>query len=355
MLHVNNSHEKSYVITYKELIFTFIVFSAILFVLYPKDLLKEQILSEKSNYDLSMLYLKNLLQHSPDDESLMLILAEQSLRSGNKDLSLRLLNLLLDSKDEKIQHKATLLSYDLQKIEYYYLKNEGHSREKLLEKKRILVKLFSSIFNLKMFAPDDIEKWYQESLFVDNRKARHFFLNAKIKKDPTNIVLLEEDYYLEKSLHHWAEILKTLQALQKYDKRRERKWVIAEYYIHLNYKEYDIAEQLLIKHLDSGVFYKQKLAEFYLMKKEYIKASEIYESLLVESNTYTAQKEYFYKMVQALQAGNKLEKTAEKVKEYEASYIHDIEARNFMLKIYMATGKLDYASSLSKKILRGGL
>ena len=84
MSHVDNEIEKVYVATYKELIFTFIVFSIILIVLYPKDLLKEQILAEKSNYDLSMLYLENLLDHDPNNESLMLILAEQSLRTGKK-------------------------------------------------------------------------------------------------------------------------------------------------------------------------------------------------------------------------------------------------------------------------------
>jgi len=348
-------NEKSYVITYKELIFTFIVFSAILIALYPKDLLKEQILSEKSNYDLSMLYLKNLIQHSPDDESLMLILAEQSLRSGNKDLSLRLLNLLLDSKDKKIRDKATLLSYDLQKIEYFYLKDKKNNKQIVREKKEVLTKLFSSIFNSKMYEKDNIDKWYKESLFVNNKKAVHFFLNEKIKKDPTNITLLKENYYLEKELGHRTEILQTLKALQKYDKKHTRKWIMAEYYIRLNYKEYAIAEQLLKKYENATLFYKLKLAEFYLMRKEYVKSSRIYEILLKNTHEYAEQKEYFYKMVKALQASDKLTSAAKKVKDYESIYIHDIEVRNFMLKVYMATGRLDYASSLSKKILRSGI
>ncbi|MDQ7066894.1 MAG: hypothetical protein Q9M40_02205 [Sulfurimonas sp.] len=109
MSYADDKIKKVYVITYKELIFTFLMFSVILIVLFPKDILKEQILAENSNYDLSMLYLKNLLKHSPEDESLMLILAEQSLRSGKRDLSLRLLELLLQSKNVEYRHKAHIL------------------------------------------------------------------------------------------------------------------------------------------------------------------------------------------------------------------------------------------------------
>ena len=56
MLAVN--YEKKYVGTYKEIALMFISFSIVLFFLYPKDMLNKQILSEKSNYDLSILYLK---------------------------------------------------------------------------------------------------------------------------------------------------------------------------------------------------------------------------------------------------------------------------------------------------------
>ena len=134
---VDSEHSRNYVVTYKELIFTFSVFVVILFVLYPKDLLKEQILSEKSNYDLSMLYLKNLLEHEPENESLMLILAEQSLRSGKRDLSLRLLNLLLKSKNTEYRHKATLLSYELKKDNYYYFKDADKQAQAKEELRRV--------------------------------------------------------------------------------------------------------------------------------------------------------------------------------------------------------------------------
>ena len=118
MSSVNNS--KEYVASYKELIITFLVFCIILFMLYPKDLIKEQILAENSNYDLSMLYLKNMLKNDPSNESLMLLLASQSLRSGKKDLAYKLLELLHNSKDKTVRYKAFRESYILAKEDYFY-------------------------------------------------------------------------------------------------------------------------------------------------------------------------------------------------------------------------------------------
>ena len=349
MSFVDNSNERSYVITYKELIFTFFVFSAILFVLYPKDLLKEQILSEKSNYDLSMLYLKNLLEHSPGDESLMLILAEQSLRSGNKDLSVRLLDLLLGSKDYKIRKEATLLSYELQKMDYFYLQDRAAKAKKM----QVLQKLFATIYEQKMYSLDDLEKWYDEAIFVNNLHARHFFLNEKLKKDPYNIVLLKEDYYVETQLKHIDEILDTLAKLEKRDTENKRKWIMAEYYLHLKAKEYRRAEKLLLRFEKSSDFYKEKLAEFYLFRGKYKKSATLYESLFLDTGSYKKKRAYYYKMVEALQSGGELSAAAKKVKQYEDYYIGDIDVRTFMLKVYLATGELHYAAALSKKILKG--
>ena len=69
--------ERLFVATYKEIAIVFISFALILFFLYPKDILKENVLTEESNYDLSVLYLKNMLRHDPQNEVLMLALAKK--------------------------------------------------------------------------------------------------------------------------------------------------------------------------------------------------------------------------------------------------------------------------------------
>jgi len=348
MSYADNEYKKSYVITYKELFFTFVVFCIILFVLYPKDLLKEQILSENSNYDLSMLYLENLLQHSPEDESLMLILAEQSLRSGKKDLSLRLLKLLLKSKNREHREKATLLSYELQKENYYYLEDA----DKKLEQKKLLRDLFISIYYAKMYNKDDIDKWYKESMFVNVGRATYFFVQKKLIKEQQNIDLLQQAYYFAKKFNYHDDALKYVKLLQKYDRSNRDKWILAEYHMYIQFKKYHKAEQLLKKYADDSLAWKIKLAEFYLMTKSYKKSSKVYIELFQDSKEYEEKKKYFYKSVRALQAGNYLSDAARLVHRYENFYIHDINVRNFMLKIYMATGNLNYASTLSKKILQ---
>ena len=349
MSYVDNSHEKSYVVTYKELIFTFVVFSMILFVLFPKDLLKEQILAENSNYDLSMLYLQNLLKHSPQDESLMLILAEQSLRSGKKDLSIRLLDLLLTSENTEHRFKATLLSYELKKEDYYYLKEYKAQKKQ----KQELRKLFFRIFNHKMYDETELQRWHDESLFVGTSSTTYFFTQKLLKEDEKNITLLEEAYFLSIRLHKPKDSLMYIRLLAKYDTTRADKWLIDEYNMYINYKEYNKAESLLKKQARFGsIKWNTRLADFYLMRKSFSKASNIYIELFKDSTDYKTKRHYFYKATGALQAGSRFSHAARLARRYERYYLKDKTARQYILKLYISTGNLEYAASLSKKILR---
>jgi hypothetical protein len=347
MANINNEENSLYVITYKELLFTFIVFSSILFVLYPKELLKEQILSEKSNYDLSMLYLENLLAQSPEDESLMLILAEQSLRSGKKDLSLRLLKLLFKSKNRDYRERALLLSYELKKDDYFYIKEE-HKRN--ITKKE-LEEIFVHIVKQKIYKQEDMQKWYKESLFLGNQQIIHDFLNQFLDKNNKDVALLEKLYYLELELKHKEHALYRLHQLQKYDINRTNKWIWDEYYTYVNSKEYNKAEQLLQANISISRIFKIKLAELYLMQKKYKKASNVYDEIYNSISNKKTKKIYFYKLVEALEAGSYFKESAEKVYQYENNYIDDRKVRKFMLEVYVRTGYLNYAANLAKKIL----
>jgi len=340
--------KKVYVITYKELIFTFLMFSVILIVLYPKDILKEQILSENSNYDLSMLYLKNLLKHSPEDESLMLILAEQSLRSGKKDLSLRLLELLLQSENMEYRYRANILSYDLQKDDYFYLQTELDRATQIKK----LKKLFASIYTEKMYDEKNIDKWFEEANFVNNKKARYAFLKQKIQKTPKNIMLLEEGYYLAQQRHQRKDAAKFLALLERYDSLRAEKWILDDYHMNMAFKDYIAAEKILLKQAKTSTVWQERLADFRLMNRSYKQASKEYMSLYQKVKAYKDKRRYFYKAVRALQAGNNLKEAARLVHRYERVYLSDKNARRFMLKIYLATGNLEYAANLSKKILQ---
>lgn len=349
MSYVDNTHKKSYVITYKELIFTFVVFTMILIILFPKDILKEQILAENSNYDLSMLYLKNLLKHSPEDESLMLILAEQSLRSGKKDLTIRLLDLLHMSKNRENRDKATLLSYELKKEDYFYLKDHDKQQKQMKE----LRTLFSRIYLHKMYDNNQTKKWHDESLFSGNATSTYFFTKKLLKDDAINVKLLEEAYYLSLKLNKEKDSRKYIQLLSKHDKENAAKWLDDEYYMYVKYKQYNKAEKLLKEQVEVGSLkWEIRLADYYLMRKSFVKASNIYVKLFKNENNYKTKRDYFYKATGALQAGSLFAKASELAHKYENSYIKDRAARDYILKLYISTGNLDYAANLSKKILK---
>jgi len=339
--------EHAYVITYKELVFTFAIFTLILFVLYPKDLLKEQVVSEKANYDLSVLYLKNLLKHDPSNEKLMLALAKKAMEGGKKDLALRLLALLLHSKNQKFQFEATLLSYKIAKEDYFYFKTTA-AKQRQKEK---LLTLFLNIVNQKMYKAKDLKKWYGEAQFLNADIIAYNFLKELYKKEPENIKYLTQLYYFSLKYKKNKEAMAYLDTLLLKDKKHYFKWLKQKYYILLDAKRYKDVEKLLISAAHKESTFKELLATFYIMQKEYIKSSNVYQGLCKNATEYTKKKLFFKKAVSALQGGRHLTRAAHLARRYENYFINDKSMRTYLLKLYLATGKLDYAYSYAKKIM----
>ena len=348
MSSVDNKHQKSYVITYKELFFTFLVFATILIALYPKELLKEQIASENSSYELSMLYLENLLLHSPNDESLMLILAEQSLRASEKKRSLSLLNKLIHSPDKTIREDATLLSYELEKDSYFYL----HTQKEKRAKRAKLKELFANIYTHKMYKEKDTLKWYQESLFVHHNTATYAFLKKLIEENPSNLSYLEQAFYLSQKYNKRKDSRKYIRMLQQYDIENQDKWIYVEYYMYVNYNLFIKAEKLLKLYAKNSILWTSRLSDFYVMRKHFTKASDTYISIFNNTQDNKLKEKYFKKAVGALQAGSKMHQAAKLAHKYENLFFKNQEIRKYIIKVYIATGHLDYASELSKKILK---
>jgi len=339
--------KKLYVITYKELVFTVMIFVIILVALYPKDLLKQQIVAEKANYDLSMLYLKNLLKHNPEDESLMLILATQSLKTGNKDLAIRLLELLFQSKNKKIRQKAIMLSYDLEKERYFYM----HDKKRKAKQLKKLKKLFIKIYTDKMYDEKDLKKWYMEATFVGASYPAYQLLQKLLKKEPNTLSLIRDAYYLAAMFHHKEQAYTYLHYLQKHDTQHTQKWLLEEYFLDMKYKDYEAAQKLLLAHQNDNVKMKRLLGDFYLYRQEYKKASDVYLSLYAQSDDYKERKRYFKRALQALVASKESEKITQLLQANESQFLKDGEMRKFMLQTYLANGRLEDAAKLSKKIL----
>lgn len=343
-----NTEDHVYVVTYKELIFTLIVFIVILVALFPKGILKDQISADKSNYDLSMVYLKDLLKHSPEDQSLQLIYLEKTVYVGDMSSAAKYVDKLLYSKNEYIRSKAFPLAYQVKKALYFTTENEHQKRQLLKE----LKSLFATIYREKFYDDENAKKWYQEAVFVNNDQVAYQFLKQALQKEPQNIEMLKDAYYISLKLYKRSDSMRYIDLLETYDTNNSQKWAMDKYYAFIRYDEYDKAEAVLRKYAQNSTELKEKLAKLYISSRKYVKASDTYIELYNDTQTKSHKDNYLTQAIKTLLSGNLLEKTARLIHRYESDYVDDKKMRQFFLKTYLATGNLDYATEYSKKILK---
>jgi len=344
-------YDRKYVATYKEIVLAFIVFSIILIVLYPKELLQNQILSEESNYDLSMLYLKNLLKNDPKNEFLMYTLAEQSLRSGKKDLSFRLLGLLLKSKDEDMRIKSYLLSYELAKEDYYYLKNKEKTIE-ANEKYKELQVFFKEIISQDFYNQNNVTKLYAEAVFLKDTKNSYKIIKQILSSDTSDVKLLEDAYYLSRKLNKFNDSIEFLDRLLKTDKENITQWNEAKYYLITNYYSPNKAKKILKLYAENSLFWRKKLVAFYVYNKEYILASKSSMKLFQQVKSKEEKITLWKNAINYLNYGKHIAMAINLGYKYENYFYKNKSVRMYLLKLYIAAGDLNKATNLSKKILK---
>lgn len=346
------SYEKKYVATYKEIAIVFVAFSIVLFFLYPKEMLKQQILSEKSNYDLSMLYLKNMLKNDDSNEELMLILARQSLRSGNKDLSFKLLELLHNSKNEETRASAYVLSYQLAKDDYIYLKKQKMIRAE--EKQYLeLQKIFKTIIKDKLYKEEDVQTLYTEASFLEDTYASQLLVQKLLLKKPQDITLLVDAFYIARKNNENKKAVNYIDKLLALGVENPYKWNEVKFTILLEDYSYADARSLLQKEAENSEYWQFKLATFYLFHKQYQKASDSYMIIFKTKDDFEEKKEIFKRALQTLQGGNKGKDAAQLAYKYENYFFKDSEMRILLLKIYIGANDLQKARELSKRMLKG--
>ncbi len=349
MYNVENDEKHFYVVEYKELVFIFAIFIFIFFALFPKDLLKEQIVSKDNDYELSMTYLRNLIKKDPKNESLKLILAQKALQKGDINLSSTLLESLDKSQNNQVSTTALLLNYDLLKQRYFETKDE----EKRKELKKKLFVLFVRIYANKLY-DNDIKRWYEESVFVNFPQATYYFIQQLINKDPSNIAYLKDGYYLALKYKEKQKAQYYLNLLLLYDKKNIFTWITDKYYLLTQEKKYKQAEALL-KKAPQEKKYQKMLAELALVSQQFNIAVKRYMKLFENAKTYDEKKNYFKKILSSLVAAKRYNRAVEFTKENENLFLKDKEMRVFILKSYLAAGKVKEANKFSKKILKKGL
>lgn len=349
MLHVDD--KKMYVATYKEIILGFIVFSIILVILYPKHNLSQQVLSEQSNYDLSILYLQNMLENDRSNESLTLKLAEQTYKAGKIDLSFRLLNLLKNTKNRDIKSKSYRLSYKIAKVDYYYFKKHNKIKEKN-SKFQELQDLYKTILDRHYYTKNDVQMLFQESFFLNDKKHGFVLLQELLKENTNDIKLVEDAYYILSDMKKYDESMKYLDRLSTLDTSHKNKWLEQKYFIVANTYEYNQAESYIIIHAQHSKFWENKLFRFYLDHKKYKKASKLYMNKFHKASSFSKKRELWINAINTLRAGNHNRDALRLAHKYENYFLRDKQARIALLKIYTALNDLNRAHRLSKKMLK---
>jgi len=340
-----------YVATYKEIFIGFVAFILILVILYPKELLHRQILSENANYDLSMLYLQNMLANDPQNEQLMLNLAKQSLRGEKRDLAYRLLKLLKRSKEKKIRKEAYLLSYKIAKEDYFYLlKDKKNIEAKKLYKELYALNLF--IILNHFYTKDDIEQIYKEALFVKNDTMAYKFLTKLLQHDPYNLEYLQDAYYLAINLHKYNDAISLSERLAIYDMRHRQKWKEAKYFLLYHYVSKEKAQYYLMDEAKHSLLWLERLAQAQLAQKLYKASSYSYMQLFQKSKTYAKKQKYWLMAMKVLQQGGYLRDATKIARKYQNSFLQSQKVRIYLLKLYLASNDAKSANNLAKQILK---
>lgn len=341
------NEERVYVASKREIVLLFLVFSIILIILYPKDVLEQQVLKETSNYDLSISYLENMLRQDPKNESLMYMLAQQTLRAGKRDRAYSLLQTLLNSKDLKIKQDSNILAYKLAKEEYFSTQ-DIHRKETI---KIDLKKIFVNIVNNKYYTNEELQELYEESLFLGLDLYTYTLLREMISNDPLNITLLTKAYYLTNKLNKITDIEYYLHLLEHIDTKNQEKWFLEEYNYFLAKKDFLKVEILLKQNAKLSPEWKEILARFYLTRKNYTQSSLTYTELFETSSTISKKKEYFIEALRSMQADNNMQGANDFANKHQNLFLNDSAMRILLLKFYLGTNNPKSAAELSKKIL----
>jgi hypothetical protein len=345
------NYKKPYVATYKEIVIGFVTFVLVLVVLYPKDMLQKQVLAEDANYDLSMLYLQNMLKNDPGNEVLMYSLAKQSLKGEKRTLAFKLLRLLKTAKDITIRKKAYLLSYKVAKENYYYLLKDQKfaDAKKLKDEMNTILK---EIVKYGYYTDKDLLKLYQEAEFVKDQKLSYFFVKKLLKKEPTNPHYLQSALYFAIKENKSKEALKYLNVLIRIEPQNAQKYKEEKYYILYNFVSKEAAHTFLLNEAKKSPLWMEKLAKFYLYERNYRASSRIYQQLFLTTENERKKEEYFLASLKALQAGNRLKDATKLGIRYQQEFLHNRRVRTFLLQLYISANELQHARSLALTILQ---
>ena len=198
-LSANNNNTSTSILSIKEIIAIIIVFSFLLYLLFPKNDIDEIIETKGKNTNLSINYIERMILYYPNNIKLKMLLLKKYDSSGKIEKALKLIDKLLKkTKDREILDELYLTQYRL--LKELYFKQEGNVTIELIKDK---------LYNYFKFKGGDRDYIFflGEATQMDFKKLKYLSLKGLIEQNHklVDFNLIKEAYYLSLSLGYKDE------------------------------------------------------------------------------------------------------------------------------------------------------
>ncbi len=299
------------VITFAEIAMLIALTTALMVLFFPKNSIEKAIESEKSNYDLTLTYLKSLVQAYPEDPENYRRLMEAELKMGNAAEAAYLFqksgeHIRMSDQEKAIWHYRILKER--------YLKSEGAQREEI--RKLLLRKLH------RMLQSNHPSQWF---LVIEE---------AKVLQMPELRFAALEKYLLHTTLPDDAKITALIRVARQLNKTENLQRVFQ----HL----------ASISLPDTTV---QKIERALLAAEDYASAARFFESCYRHSengskNSMLLKSIHYYYWAKIPQKARTL------LQEEREQLTADNTTAEALIKILLANGELKAARTFTLQLLR---
>ncbi|HIO95432.1 MAG TPA: tetratricopeptide repeat protein, partial [Campylobacterales bacterium] len=204
---VNNHDTSTSILSLKEIMGIIMVFSFVLYLLFPKEDIELIVEGESKNTNLSINYLESMLLYYPDNIKLQMALIKNYRYAGDLNKALKLTDKLLNNTTDKELQKSLYKSqYMILKDQYFQLKNE---EEKIFFINRLKEKLLN-YFNIKGEKKEYLFL-FAEATQMGFQALKYKALKGLMREEPDFI-----DYELEKEAFYLASALEFKEEAQFY-------------------------------------------------------------------------------------------------------------------------------------------
>jgi hypothetical protein len=307
-LYADKSREPT-VITFTELTGIVIITIVLMILIFPKQSIEKAINEEKSNYDLTLIYLQSIAHAYPDNPNNWLRLIKAELQMGKTEEAQKVLEKLGNIPSVK-QIYLEILSYELLRTEYEKSTSAAKKKQlKAILKKRLQKFLQSNDPSLWMITIKEAQQLSFKALAYEAFAKRIAHTTLCTTKE------IETFFYLGRALHHEQ---KTSQIIEQYLKNTP------------NPKLYVL------------------LKNYYLGQKAYAKAGKLCSSYYRK----TGKPESLFEAVSYLFQAKKEKEALQLLKSQQKHYLNTPKYARRIIELYLAHNKLKEAHEYTLQVMQ---